>query len=216
MANGDGELPIADCRVTGALALAGLVLAAAAAGAQVIDRVLASVDGRLITLSDVRVTRALGLVPGTGDLDQEVERWIERLLMLQEVDRFAPPEPDAAAIEAATREAVARLGPPADASARLALLGVNEEWVGQWVRDDLRIRAYIHERFAGAAEPGSEELENYYRQHPAEFMRDGREMPAADAQALARERVMAARRQVLTADWLDGLRRRATIVKPRR
>ena len=33
-------------------------------------------------------------------------------------------------------------------------------------------------------------------------------------QALARERVRASRRRVLMADWLDGLRRRATIVRP--
>jgi hypothetical protein len=35
-----------------------------------------------------------------------------------------------------------------------------------------------------------------------------------EAHALAREHVMAARRRALVADWLDGLRRRATIVRP--
>ena len=76
------------------------------------------------------------------------------------------------------------------------------------------IAAYVEQRFSGALEPTGEELENYYRQNPKEFQRGGVEMPAADAQALARERVMASRRRVLMADWLDGLRRRATIVRP--
>ena len=190
-------------------------LAGAGGGAQVIDRVLASVDGRLITLSDVRVTDALGLLPGAPTVDQQLERWIDRLLILQEVDRFAPPEPPADQIASATAARLAALGTPEAASARLAALGVNQEWVRQWVRDDLRILAYGAERFAGAAEPTGEELENYLRQHPSEFVRDGRHMPADQAQALARERVMAARRRALMEEWLEGLRRRAAIVRPR-
>jgi hypothetical protein len=183
--------------------------------AQVIDRVLASVDGRLITLSDVRVTQALGLLPDAQTVDQQLEQWIDRLLVLQEVDRFAPAEPPADEIASATASTLASLGAPEAASARLAALGVNQEWVRQWVRDDLRILAYRAERFAAAAQPTGEELENYLRQNPSEFVRDGRPMPADEAQALARERVVAARRQVLMAEWLEGLRRRAAIVRPR-
>ena len=198
-----------------ALAVAMTLAPLAGGGAQVIDRVLASVDGRLITLSDVRVTDALGLLPGAPTVDQQLERWIDRLLILQEVDRFAPPEPPADQIASATAARLAALGTPEAASARLAALGVNQEWVRQWVRDDLRILAYRAERFAAAAQPTGEEVENYLRQNPSEFVRDGRPMPADEAQALARERVVAARRQVLMAEWLEGLRRRAAIVRPR-
>ena len=84
----------------------------------------------------------------------------------------------------------------------------------RWVRDDLRIQTYTEQRFAGSLEPTGEELENYYREHAAEFVRDGRELSSDEAHALAREHVMAARRRALLADWLDGLRRRATIVRP--
>jgi hypothetical protein len=190
-----------------------VLLFAVTLDAQVIDRVLASVDGRLVTLSDVRVTMALGLVE-EATVEQALDRWVDRLLVLQEVDRFAPPEPSAADVEARVAAALARLGSAEDAARRLEELGVTREWVRQWVRDDLRIAAYVEQRFSGALEPTGEELENYYRQNPKEFQRGGVEMPAADAQALARERVMASRRRVLMADWLDGLRRRATIVRP--
>ena len=71
------------------------------------------------------------------------------------------------------------------------------------------MHAYIDQRFAGAAEPTDEELENYFRQHPDEFTRNGQEMNEAPARQLARTRVMATRRQVLVDDWLTGLRRRA-------
>jgi hypothetical protein len=81
------------------------------------------------------------------------------------------------------------------------------------VRDDLRIQAYTEQRFAGSLEPTADELENYYREHAAEFVRDGRELAADEARAIARTHVMAGRRRALLADWLDGLRRRATIVR---
>jgi len=192
-----------------------VVLLAATSHAQVIDRVLASVDGRLVTLSDVRVTQTVGLVDA-ATTEQALDRWVERLLILQEVDRFAPPEPAAAAVEERVSAALGKLGTEEAAARRLTDLGVNREWVRQWVRDDLRIKAYIEQRFSGALEPTGDELENYYRQNPSEFVRDGVEMSAADAQALARDRVMASRRRVLMTDWLDGLRRRATIVRPAR
>lgn len=185
------------------------VLLAMPGGAQVIDRVLAVVDGRLVTLSDVRVSTALGLIPA-DEVSVAADRWIERLLILQEVDRFAPPEPPAAEIDGRLARALASPG----TSARLTELGVTEDWVRRWVRDDLRIESYIEQRFAGSLEPGPEEMENYFRQNPGELMRDGRRLGDADAQALARERLMTSRRRALVADWLDGLKRRAAISRP--
>ena len=188
-----------------------LLLAAMPAGAQVIDRVLAVVDGRLVTLSDVRVTTTLGLIQA-GDASVAAERWVERLLILQEVDRFAPPEPAAGDVDHRLSRVLDTQGPAAPA--RLAELGVTEDWVRRWVRDDLRIESYIEQRFAGSLEPGPEEMENYFRQNPGELMRDGQKLGDAEAQALARERLMTSRRRTLVADWLDGLKRRAAITRP--
>ena len=180
---------------------------------------LATVDGHLVTLSDVRVTTTLGLTPapaGAGAGDAALDRWIERLLVLQEVDRFAPPEPAASAIDERVAAVLAPLGAPDAVRATLARLGIDQQWVARWVRDDLRIQAYTEQRFAGSLEPTADELENYYREHAAEFVRDGRELTTEQAHALARPHVMATRRRALLADWLDGLRRRATIVRPGR
>jgi hypothetical protein len=185
------------------------LLLALPASAQVIDRVLAVVDGRLVTLSDVRVSTALGLIQAS-EVSVAADRWIERLLILQEVDRFAPPEPPAAEIDGR----LARVLAPPGTSARLAELGVTADWVRRWVRDDLRIESYIEQRFAGSLEPGPEEVENYFRQNPGELVRDGRRLGEAEAQALARERLMTSRRRALVADWLDGLKRRAAISRP--
>jgi hypothetical protein len=196
--------------------LALILTAAAGASAEVIDRVMAIVDGHLITLSDVRRAMTLRLVDRAGAPAAEaaaLERLIDRVLILQEVERYAPPEPDRAAVETQVRDVERRIGNGALVST-LSDVDASEAWLRQWVRDDLRMRAYIDQRFAGAAEPTDEELENYFRQHPDDFTRNGQEMNEASARQLARTRVMATRRQVLVDDWLTGLRRRATIVRP--
>jgi hypothetical protein len=204
--------------------------------ADVIDRVLAVVDGQLVTMSDVRVALVLGLVPITEAaskgsdqagqapsdhtpldktaLDQALDRWIDRILALQEVERFAPPEPAATAIDIRLADILSALGPPDERASRLSALGVDEAWLRQWVRDDLRIQSYVEQRFMGAMEPTAEELENYFREYRGEFVQAGQELTPAEAQAAARAGVMAARRRALVTDWLVGLRRRAEILKP--
>jgi hypothetical protein len=196
--------------------LALILTAAAAASAEVIDRVMAIIDGHLITLSDVRRAMTLHVVDRDGAPAGEaaaLERLIDRVLILQEVERYAPPEPDRAAVETQVRDVERRIG-NGDLVSTLSDVDASEAWLRQWIRDDLRMRAYIDQRFAGAAEPTDEELENYFRQHPDEFTRNGQEMNEASARQLARTRVIATRRQVLVDDWLTGLRRRATIVRP--
>lgn len=199
------------------LMVLGFVLAVCGgqAGAQVVDRVLAVVDGRLVTLSDVRASTMLGLTPGGDGLEagQAAERWIERILILAEVDRFAPPEPDQAQVDRRVAELLARLGQAGGAAAELAALGVDASWVRLWVRDDLRIQSYVEQRFAGAVEPTADEISRYLRDNAGDVAGQG--TPGADeAGALARARMIDARRRALVADWIDGLRKRAVIVRP--
>lgn len=193
-----------------------LLLAASAAGAEVIDRVLAIVNSHLITLSDVRASIALGLVRPEVDepMESALQQWIDRVLVLEEVERYAPPEPTAADVDAAIEAAIARAGGQERFKAALDTYGFDEGWVRQWIRADLRTQAYIEQRFAGTVLPTEEDLENYYRQHPEEFVRDGREITGEEAQQLARERVIAERRTAVVRDWIDGLRRRASILRP--
>ena len=198
-----------------------LLLVATAAGArgagEVIDRVLAIVNGRLITLSDLRTVEQLRLdtVDAVPDGDAPLlDRLIDRTLVLQEVERYAPPEPDAAAVDARAREIEARLGPRDAVPAALQRLGVSEAWLRRWIRDDFRVEAYVAQRFAGSAAPTEEEIENYFREHPGESSGSGGTLSPADARQLARDRLTSARRQQAVSDWLAGLRRRAEITRP--
>ena len=178
-----------------------LLVFTGAAGADVVDRVLAVVNGHLITLSDVRRVADLGLIAagGGGDpTDAVLSQLIDRRLVLEEVERYAPAEPDAATVAARIAAVQRQAGGPAAFDAHLAVLGVDAAWLEQWVRDDLRIHAYIEQRFAGAMEATDDEIENYFRQHAGEFVRNGQPLPSAEAQSIARQREMAARRQALS------------------
>jgi hypothetical protein len=127
---------------------------AAAAADEVIDRVLAVVNGEVITLSDVRAARELGRVQ-PGDAPDPVRvvlsQLIDRVLVLTEVDRFAPPEPTAVSIESAFESVVARFESPAAFAATLARLGIDGAFVRDLLREDLRIRAYLDQRFTAAS-----------------------------------------------------------------
>jgi hypothetical protein len=143
--------------VRGMVATAMLALIAAAPlqpayAAEVIDRVLAVVAGELIMQSDVRAGRELGLV-ATGDAadpDRAVlSQLIDRALILDEVERYAPPEPAAEAIDRAFRGVRAKFASDEAFEAALARVGFDEPQLRAVLRQNLRIRAYLDQRFAG-------------------------------------------------------------------
>ena len=86
-----------------------------------------------------------------GSLDRRgaaLDRLIERTLMLTEVRRYVPPEPDTAAIEQRL-QAIRERFPSATAWAQaLATSGMDEARLREFMRNDLRIQAYLNERFA--------------------------------------------------------------------
>jgi hypothetical protein len=143
----------------GALAIVSVAMAAAA-NAEVIDRVLAVAGGRIITLSDVTAARALGLQTAGESPDASrtiLQKLVDRQLMLAEVDRYAPPEPAAAAIERDVAAVRARFASAAAFDAVLARSGIDERQLRETIRQDLRIRAYLDQRFS-LADPRREQL----------------------------------------------------------
>lgn len=184
--------------------------------AQVIDRILAVVDGAIILKSDVDVAMRLGLVPVAGAPDPTsaaLDRLIERQLILAEVARYAPPEPDEAEIDRHLADIRGHAG--GDFDAALLAGGIGMEQLRRDVRDDLRIEAYLQQRF-GAMQPTEDEILQYYRDHTASFSQNGVVRSFADAHDVARAALIADRRGATIRDWLAGLRRRANVnVLPR-
>jgi hypothetical protein len=119
--------------------------------AEIIDRILAVVDGEVITLSDVSAALRFGFVlppAGADPIRVALDRLIERQLMLREVERYGPAEPSPAAIDQAVAEIRDRFGGVSQLGAALAQSGMAEDLLRRRIRDDLRIRAYLDQRFA--------------------------------------------------------------------
>ena len=113
-----------------------------------VDRTVAVVGGRTITLSDLRVAVALGIVDGSGGEAEVVDRLIDRELMLRETDRYTPPDPPEAAVDARLDEARTRAGGEQALERVLESGGFDPARLRRWIRDDLRIAAYLEQHFA--------------------------------------------------------------------
>jgi hypothetical protein len=184
-----------------------------AAAHEIIDRVLAVAAGSLIMLSDVRAALEFGFVsPGSAPdpVREALSRLIDRALVLAEVDRYAPPEPSAEAVDSAVQAVRLRFSTPGAFTAALARVGMGDKYLRQTMREDLRIRAYLDQRFTIVA-PTDDDLGRYYRDHPDVFTRNGRLVPFGDVRQDVAQAVVTDRRRVLVDEWMAGLRRRAEI-----
>jgi hypothetical protein len=173
---------------------------------QLLDRVLAVVEGTTITLSDVRAMRGLGVVTGATEAES-LEQTIDRRLLLAEVQRFPPPEPAAGDVE---KEAARLLAAP-DLPRLMRETGLDETRVREMARDTLRISGYLEQRFGTTVQVSDDEVDRYYREHQDEFLRDGLVIPFAEAEPIARERASVERLRALIGEWMADLRDRAEI-----
>jgi len=133
--------------------MVGLALVASAAAAETIDRVLAVAAGQLIMLSDVVAVRELGIVPampGGDPVGSVLAKLIDRELMLAEVDRYAPPEPATEDVDRGFAAVRSRFASDAAFNDVLARSGFIPSHVREIVRQDLRLRAYLDQRFTAS------------------------------------------------------------------
>lgn len=139
-------------------------LSASRVSGEVIDRVLAVVNGSLITLSDVSGAFELGLVKprDSGDRVRDVlVQLIDRELQLTEVDRYAPPEPSAADVDREVVTVRSRFPSPEAFEAVLARSGIDLAHLRETLRENLRIRAYLDQRFSVSDERRQQVVEDW-------------------------------------------------------
>jgi hypothetical protein len=133
-----------------------LLISLIAAPPEIIDRIMAVVGSQPITLSEVAAARQLQLVAvpaGIADPQGYVlERLIDRTLMLTEVNRFQPPEPDPSEITRRIDQMEARAGSAAAFDRELAVTGTPRDQLRRFIRDSLRIDTYSNQRFGAAGD----------------------------------------------------------------
>lgn len=187
---------------------------AAAVRAEVIDRVLAVVDTQIITLSDARAALRFALVPQDVAVDPiaaVMERLIDRRLMLAEVDRYAPPEPIPAAVDAAMAAIERRYKDALEMEIALNQSAMSREDLRRYVRDTLRLEAYFQQRFSTVVQPSEDDILRYYREHAAEFTVAGKLQPLDAVRDAVRTAVIREQREVFVRQWVQGLRRRGSV-----
>lgn len=193
-----------------------MLLAASVSGQELLDRVLARVNEEPITLTDARGAIGLGMIEQTEGVDPIVSalpQLIERRLVLAEVARFAPPEPDIASLNGEVNAIKARVGSPERLAELERNTGVGETQIREIARDDLRIRAYLNQRFGSSVQATDEDAATYYRAHLDEFRVNGVLTPYPEAEPLARQKAAAERRSAIVFQWMRELRQRADVVE---
>lgn len=201
----------------GAAATAGIALAilvgasgtaAAQTGAVRLDELVAAVGPRVLLGSDVRLARDLGLVPPALDDGQTIVRLVDRTLMLVEVERFQPPAAPTARIDDRVAELRRAVGEGAWESA-LRRNGVDEAHVRAVVAQELRLDAYLRQRFGALAEPSDDDLREASARRSQAQASQGMARPEDEARL--RRDLTAARMDALVAAWVTELRQRGDV-----
>lgn len=196
------------------LAVSILGLRAQAPCRQVEDCVAAVVNGKAVTLVDVRIAQRFGLHagdPGEASRPAVLDRLVEQKLVF-DLAR-GPAGPSDEEIAAVLGEAARRLGPEAWAQA-LAEFGIVEADLRPFVEEVAGFRKALAARFSQAAPVTILEIETYYRDVYAPDRRAAGEEPAPMVQVLDRieSRIQARKRGKLIADWMGNLKAQAEIL----
>lgn len=133
-----------------------VAVALATAVADIVDRVMAVVNGNIVTQSDVYGALVFGLVTPADALDRlgsGLEELIERELMLAEVNRYSPPEPSEQRIDEVAAQMRARFPSPDAYRRALEANGYTDDRVRAAARDTIRIQAYVDQRFGASLRP---------------------------------------------------------------
>jgi hypothetical protein len=166
--------------------------------------VLAQVETRSVTASDIALARALGLFGftlsadsiGVDDVERAVGVWIV-VIQAQRLRLSAVGEGRADA----WRAAADRFGGPPAFEAWLTSVGVEPEWARQLVEDDLDWRQFIDLRFRAFAFVTEDQVREGL----------GAEPDIPDARARVRAKLEAAEVEQRLAEWLAEERRRVAV-----
>ena len=198
------------------IALIGLAAALSAAGAQMVNAIVAVVNGEIITLLDVQVTAEFGLFAagaageGTDPRQAALETLIDRKVVLDLAREVR--SADRSEVAAAAAELRRSLGEEAFAE-KLAKLGLAAESLEPYLEERILFVKALATRFSQAVPVSVTEIERYYRDiYVPERTRLGLAVePLERAGAGIETKIREERRTQQMDDWVRDLRKRADI-----
>ena len=196
------------------------LLAAGPAGAEIVDRIAATVNDVAIPESEVRKAMVVsGVAPQPGEdpgafRARILDALIDQHLEFEDASRFGPVAPDAAEIQAAMDRLRDRLKAEGkDPAAEFARAGLTPEEVRSSIERQLVIARYLRERFAPIAYADEEQArEEYEKRYVAEQKAAGLTAPPFESVADEMRRRSSGRAfgEEVTR-WLRDLRQKSRI-----
>jgi hypothetical protein len=181
--------------------------------AQTVDCVVAVVNGRAITLVDLKLAKRFGLFPRpeeNASSSAVLEEIIGRKLVISLAREQAPIE--GADIDSAMKELSARMGPDGMAGG-LKEFGLEEADLRPYVEETLLYEKIIAARFGQAAPVTLDEIETYYRDEytPAQKQAGKEPAPMVQALSLIEARLHDQKKKAAIEAWTKSLKTQADI-----
>jgi hypothetical protein len=118
-----------------------------------LDRIVARVNNRIITRSDIRQARMLQLVDDTSSDDATRRALENRILILNDLSRSgALPATTGDDLTARHKQWESRVGGQGRGAKLLTEAGMSEKGLDAWLSDDLRIQAHLQRQFGAIPE----------------------------------------------------------------
>ena len=198
--------------------LAILVILATPAFAVTVDRIAATVDRQVLTVSEITQMVEIRFFARTAETDDDHRRnvldaLIAQALRFRDVERFGAQDISADVIEARLVEIQRRFPTEAEFLAAVARAELTLDEVRALVKRQLQVEAYIQERFAPLVFISNEEIDTYYR-GPWTQQRRARGLsvpPLASVQDEIRTAVRGSRLEEEIGKWTAQLRERADV-----
>lgn len=204
-------------RRTAALGLALLLCGVASAGAQrVVDRIVARIEGDVVTLSELRELRSFQeLVEGHSAAEAKlVDLLLEQWIVNAEASTTRFPRLAPAEVQQALERLEKQFPSPEAYRARCAALELSPEAVRRHLEQQLFLVRYLDWKFRPAVQVHAREIEQYYREELApRLARSGQGVPPlAQVDEMIRELLTQRQINELAARWLEEMRARLRIV----
>jgi hypothetical protein len=197
------------CQIVALLALAASLpvvptTAPAQSGETQVDRLLAAVNGKVITQSDLELARDLNavLLFGRGGSPssprQELERLVDQELLRQELESFGVQEGEEGYVQANLEELRKGYAEIGGLPVLMRRLGLQESELIAYLRSQARIMKFINLRFSPFVSVSDAEVQSYYA---GKFVP---ELRAAGSQVPALPEVEEKIRRVLTEEKVNA------------
>ncbi len=210
----------------GALAMAlSMVLALSAMAGQVVDRVVANVNGHVVLQSDWEQEVAFEAFSNARDPDSftaaERNAALDRLIDQELLREQVRPSQPAAADEVAARLAEVRKLQPDCATdagwhAKLQRYGLTQSWLEKRLSDQIQLMKLVEDRLRPSIQIDQRAVETYYRdQLLPEMKRAGsRAAPLTEVVGRIKELLAEQKMNELLSGWLASLRSGSQILTP--